>query len=81
MPPPVRSLKGRLNFFSDRAGLRINPPIRPFEVLRISPGKRTSTERPCRRLAELTGKINIQMQDYASRIGDIHRPGTCEINC
>jgi len=74
MPPPVRSPKRRLNFFSDRAGLRIKPPIRPFEVLRISLGKRTNTERPCRRFTELAGKINIQMQDYASRVRDIRRP-------
>ena len=42
-------------------------------ALRISPGKRTNTEKPRMRFTELTGKINIQMPDYATRVGDIRR--------
>ena len=55
MPLRVRSPKGRLNFFSGRRD-RIKPPIRAFEGLRISPGKRTNTERPRTRFSELAGK-------------------------
>jgi hypothetical protein len=78
MPPRITSPK--VVSISFRVGGTQNQAASPsFRGPSYLPGKRTNTERARTRLAELTGKINIQVPDYASRIGDIRRPGTCEM--
>ena len=80
MPPHVHSPMGRLNFFS---GLRDSESSRQSELSRafVSPRKAHEYGKTTHASHRLAGKINIQMPDNASRIGDIRRPGTCEINC